>query len=262
VAHGVRRTGACRSGAWRMGHSASHPGLRRALRPRRRAARELFCGHPRRPRGGQRHSGGCEQRSAVMALPGGPSWAGAAAATAAAPPAPAAPHPPRPRASSRPPCVPPPPPPCQSDLTLGKKLGSGAFGSVFRATLAPEREGEAPLDVIVKKVRGLHVSRGSPRSGGCTFPCCLGGNSILFVVVCPPFPVFISVFCFFLPVFAISVSCFSSSFLSGPSQMAGLCAAVVESGPAWRCAAPPFPPTPQGALGGPPSNDSPLFKNN
>jgi hypothetical protein len=41
----------------------------------------------------------------------------------------------------------------QSDLDLGKKIGSGAFGSVFRATLAPEREGEAPVDVIVKKVR-------------------------------------------------------------------------------------------------------------
>lgn len=41
----------------------------------------------------------------------------------------------------------------KSDLTLGKKLGSGAFGSVYKATLAPEEPGGAPTEVVVKKAK-------------------------------------------------------------------------------------------------------------
>ncbi|KAI8474239.1 MAG: kinase-like domain-containing protein [Monoraphidium minutum] len=41
----------------------------------------------------------------------------------------------------------------KSDLTLGKKLGSGAFGSVYRATMTPEAPGAPPADVIVKKAK-------------------------------------------------------------------------------------------------------------
>lgn len=52
------------------------------------------------------------------------------------------------------PLCPPPPPPPQSDLALGKKLGSGAFGSVYRATLAPEAPGGEPTAVVVKNVSG------------------------------------------------------------------------------------------------------------
>lgn len=41
----------------------------------------------------------------------------------------------------------------KADLTLGRKLGSGAFGSAFKATLAPEAPGGAPAAVIVKKAK-------------------------------------------------------------------------------------------------------------
>ena len=41
----------------------------------------------------------------------------------------------------------------KSDLSLGRKLGSGAFGSAFKATLAPEEPGGEPVPVIVKKAK-------------------------------------------------------------------------------------------------------------
>jgi hypothetical protein len=57
----------------------------------------------------------------------------------------------------------------QADLTLGKKLGSGAFGTVFRAVMAPERPGGEPVDVVVKKARPpLRV-----RACVCVFACAL-----------------------------------------------------------------------------------------
>lgn len=43
--------------------------------------------------------------------------------------------------------------PLQGDLKLGKKLGSGAFGQVYKAQLAPETPGGEATPVIVKKAR-------------------------------------------------------------------------------------------------------------
>jgi len=57
----------------------------------------------------------------------------------------------------------------QSDLTLGKKLGSGAFGSVFKATLEPEVEGGAPIPVVVKKVRMWRALSGALSGGRGSF---------------------------------------------------------------------------------------------
>jgi len=51
----------------------------------------------------------------------------------------------------------------KEDLTLGKKLGSGAFGSVFLATLAPPGGGP-PINAIVKKAKEYGAAEVRPIS--------------------------------------------------------------------------------------------------
>lgn len=67
--------------------------------------------------------------------------------------------------------TPPPPLHNQDDLKLGKLLGSGGFGSVYKATLREEDGSDTP--VIVKKVSS---GGGGVGRRGCCWGVCEGGG--------------------------------------------------------------------------------------